>query len=111
MPPSAGGVTGDVNADFHHQLGFHQRHARLPGGERPSRPRVPPSPGREKAGDLGTCLAGEGGGAVDVLQAAFVVVSAEQQGARGGQRAGDRADDRLGCLADLVLRQPLVDGR
>jgi hypothetical protein len=23
MVPSAGGVTGDVDADFHHQLGFH----------------------------------------------------------------------------------------
>ncbi|WP_261384185.1 hypothetical protein [Streptomyces sp. T12] len=25
MPPPAGGVAGDVDADFHHQLGFHQR--------------------------------------------------------------------------------------
>lgn len=23
--PATGGVTGDVDADFHHQLGFHQR--------------------------------------------------------------------------------------
>jgi hypothetical protein len=25
VPPAAGGVAGDVDADFHHQLGFHQR--------------------------------------------------------------------------------------
>lgn len=25
MSPASGGVAGDVDADFHHQLGFHQR--------------------------------------------------------------------------------------
>ncbi len=29
MPPPAGGGTGDVDAGFHHRLGFHQRHVRL----------------------------------------------------------------------------------
>ncbi|WP_333738980.1 hypothetical protein, partial [Streptomyces sp. IBSBF 2806] len=29
MPPPAGGVAGDVDADFHHQLGFHQRDVQL----------------------------------------------------------------------------------
>jgi hypothetical protein len=44
MAPPAGGIAGDVDADFHHQVGFHQRDAqRLPAappyGERPPRPR------------------------------------------------------------------------
>jgi hypothetical protein len=29
MPPPAGGVAGDVDADFHHQPGFHQRDVQL----------------------------------------------------------------------------------
>ncbi len=38
MAPPAGNATGDVDADFHHQLGFHQRDvqrlaAAPPGGE------------------------------------------------------------------------------
>lgn len=50
MSPSAGGVMGDVDADFRHQLRFHQRDVQLflaapPGVERPARPRMtaPPS--------------------------------------------------------------------
>jgi hypothetical protein len=44
VAPPAGGVAGDVDADFHHQLGFHQRDdqfllAAPPGGERPAWPR------------------------------------------------------------------------
>jgi hypothetical protein len=51
----------------------------------------------------------EGGGAADVLKAAFVAVPAEQQRAGNGQRAGDRADDRLAPLTDLV-RTDLDEG-
>ncbi|MFF4963148.1 hypothetical protein [Streptomyces sp. NPDC001222] len=45
MAPPAGGIAGDVDADFHHLLGFHQRDVqRLPAappeGERPARPRM-----------------------------------------------------------------------
>ncbi len=41
MAPPAGSVAGDVDADFHHKLGFHQRDVQLflpaPRGEFPVR--------------------------------------------------------------------------
>lgn len=41
-----GGIAGDVDADFHHQLGLHQVDVQMlpaapPGRERPARPRMP----------------------------------------------------------------------
>jgi hypothetical protein len=110
VAPPAEGVAGDVDADFHHQLGFHQRDvqrlpAAPPGGERPACPRMTAPPRSEQAGDRSTCRLGEGGGAADVLKAAFGVVPAEQQRAGNGQRAGDRADDRLARLADSSGRR------
>ncbi|KOX00263.1 MULTISPECIES: hypothetical protein [unclassified Streptomyces] len=62
-------------------------------------------PRSEQTGDRRTCRLGEGGGAADVLKAAFVVVPAEQQRAGNGQRTGDRADDRLARLADLLAKR------
>ncbi|MFC8364200.1 hypothetical protein ACFUIY_30505 [Streptomyces griseorubiginosus] len=62
MPPPAGGVAGDVGADFHHQLGFHQRDVLLflaapTGGEPPARPRMTAQTSSEQAGDRRTCRA------------------------------------------------------
>lgn len=81
MSPPAGGVAGDVDADFHHQLGFHQRDVELllaapPDRERPACPRMTAPPRSEQTGDRRTCRLGEGGGAADVLKAACVVVPA-----------------------------------
>lgn len=107
VAPPAGSVAGDVDADFHHQLGFYQRDvqcfASAPlGGERPARPRMA-VPGRSKlAGDRGAGRRGEGGGAAGVLQAP-VVVPAEQQTTGSGQGAGDSTDDRLRGLVHLVF--------
>lgn len=59
-----------------------------------------PAPlGREQAGDRRACLAGEGGGAAEVLEAAFVVVpselgSAPVQGGFAGESAGHEVDHR-----------------
>ena len=104
VAPLAGGITGDIDADFHHQPGLDQRDVQsLPaapsGGERPARPRMPAPPRLEQAGDRSTCRPGKGDGAADVLKAAGVVVPAEQQTGGSGQGAGDRTDDRLGRLA------------
>jgi len=89
VAPPAGSVAGDVDADFHHQLGFHQRDdqfllAAPPGGERPACPRMTVPPRSDQAGHRSTRCPGEDGGAADVLKAAMVVVPAEQQ------RAGSR---------------------
>lgn len=78
MAPPAGGVTGDIDADFHHQPGLRQRDVQLlpaapSGGERPARPRMPAPSRLEQAGDRRACRSGEGGRAADALEAAFGV--------------------------------------
>jgi hypothetical protein len=66
LAPAAGAVAGDVDADFHRQLGAYERDVqRLPrapaGGERPARPRVIPPPRYEQAGERRAgCLGGVG---------------------------------------------------
>ncbi|MEV7864247.1 hypothetical protein AB0O86_37220 [Streptomyces hirsutus] len=74
MAPLAGGVAGAVDADFHHQLGFHQRDdqvflAATPGGERPARPRMTVPPRSEQVGNRDTCRSGEGGAAGEPVTA------------------------------------------
>lgn len=114
VAPPAGGVTGDIDADFHHQPGFRQRDVQLlpaapPGGERPARPRMPAPSRLEQAGDRGACRSCEGRAAADVLEAAFGVVPAQQQRPRVGQGARDRTDDRLTRLADLLAKRRCSD--
>ncbi|MFJ8024519.1 hypothetical protein [Streptomyces sp. NPDC096311] len=89
MPPPAGGVAGDVRADFDNQFGFRQRDVLgFPGcptlRRTTIRPRMPVPCHGEEPGDRGACGSGQGGGAADVLQLPLVVVPAEQQCARGG---------------------------
>ncbi|MEW2290960.1 hypothetical protein [Streptomyces sp. NPDC047841] len=60
---------------------------------------MPAPPGREQAGDRRAGLAGEGGGAADVLETAFVVVPSGQQRPRSGRGAGDRGSPRGLCRA------------
>ncbi|MGA5330846.1 hypothetical protein ACPCJT_31900 [Streptomyces griseoincarnatus] len=106
VAPPAGGVADGTDAYFHHQLGFHQRDVQcLPAAERPACPRMTAPSGSEQPGDRAARRLGESGGAAGVRQAAMVVVPAEQQTARRGERTGDRADDGLGGLADLLVKQ------
>lgn len=116
VAPPAGGVPGDVDADFHHQFGFHQRDDKFflaapSGGERPACPRMTEPRCSEWAGDRSTCRLGEGGGAADVLKASLSVVPAEQQ------RAGAAREPVIALtITSLVSRslyfcQPLADGR
>ncbi len=115
MAPPAGGVTGDVDAHFHHQLGFHQRDdqfflAAPPGGERPARPRMTAPPSSQKVGDRSTRL-GESGGAADVLKAASVVYLPSSS-VRGVAREPVTAPTIVSLVSrTLYFCQPLVNGR
>jgi hypothetical protein len=82
VAPPTGGVTGDVDADFHHHLRFHERDVQRlapapPGGERPACPGVAAPARSEQAGDRDARRPGQSGGAAGVLQAAVIVVPAE----------------------------------